>query len=177
MYSQKDYAKIEKKLLIRRLAVYIICGALLCAAIVAIVLSVQDWKGYLHKDSFGEEVVNRLFTHIKLYPLAFILPVIALCALIFGEGIFVSPVRHYRDYVRQALEGKTRSLECCFKFVETTPVLREGVWVLPVTASTGDIEKDKDDRLLYFDSLLPFPEWKKGEALQLTVHDRFIVNY
>ena len=104
MYSQEDYAKIEKKLLIRRLAVYIICGALLCAAIVAIVLSVQDWKGYLHKDSFGEEVVNRLFTHIKLYPLAFILPVIALCALIFGEGIFVSPVRHYRDYVRQALD-------------------------------------------------------------------------
>ena len=177
MYSREDYAKIEKKLLMRRLAVYIICGALLCAAVVTIILSVGEWKGYLHRDGSGEEAVNSLFTHIKLYPLAFVLPIVALCALIFGEGVFVSPVRHYRDYVKQALEGKTRGLECRFKDAEKTPVLREGVWVLPVTASTGDIEKDNDDRLLYFDSLLSFPDWKKGDSLQLTVHDRFIVNY
>lgn len=177
MYSEEDCSKIEKKLLIRRLAVYITGGILLAAAILFIVMSVRDWGGYLHRDASGEETVNRLSTHIKLYPLSFILPITAGAVLIFGIGVFVMPVRSYRNYIKQAVYGKTHSLSCFFKSMDEGRVLRDGVWVLPVTVSASNMKKEEDDRQLYLDELVENPGWRSGDPLLLTVHDKFIVNF
>ncbi|MBO2516650.1 MAG: hypothetical protein CW338_05125 [Clostridiales bacterium] len=177
MYSREDYQKIEKQLRLRRLIVYLTGGLLLCASVTVLVLAVCDWSGSMHLDANGNEVTNRLLTHIQMYPFAFILPVLAGAVLIFGAGVFIMPVRRYRDYMKEALFGKTRSLSCMFKEYDPAAVLRDGIWVLPVLVSEGSLKDEKDDRQLYFDNRLPFPAWEEGTALQLTTHDKFIVNY
>lgn len=177
MYSEEDFSGISRKLLTRRLIVYITGGLILCAAVISIVLAVKDWGGSMHRDENGEEIANELLTHVKLYPLSFILPLLAGFVFIFGMGVFIAPVRRYRDYVSLALNGRTRSLPCIFKECESTHVLREGVWVLPVTVSAKDIKNEADDRQLYFDELADLPDWKQGDRLLLTTHDKFIVGY
>ena len=50
--------------------------------------------------------------------------------------------------------------------------LRDGVKYYPMMISVGDMENPEDDRLFYFDANLPRPDWKTGEMLTVTAHDK-----
>ena len=59
-----------------------------------------------------------------------------------------------------------------FKEMETQIVMRDGVQYYPMMISVGDMEDPEDDRLFYYDAYLPRPDWKPGELLTLTAHDK-----
>ena len=41
-----------------------------------------------------------------------------------------------------------------------------------MTLNGGDMESQEDDRLFYYDANLPRPDWKRGEQITVTAHDK-----
>ena len=91
---------------------------------------------------------------------------------IFCYGMLLSPVIAYRKHLDEVLHGKVRSTTGAFKEMETQAVMRDGVKYYPMLISVGDMEDPEDDRLFYYDANLPRPEWKIGEMLTVTAHDK-----
>ena len=91
---------------------------------------------------------------------------------IFGYGMLLSPVIAYRRHLDEVLHGRVRSTTGAFKEMEAQTVMRDGVKYYPVMISVGDMENPEDDRLFYYDANLPRPDWKTGEMLTVTAHDK-----
>lgn len=91
---------------------------------------------------------------------------------IFSYGLLLYPVIAYSRHLDDVLHGRVRSLTGAFKEMEESPVVREGVYYYPMMLSVGDMEDPEDDRLFYYDANLPRPDWKKGETLTVTAHDK-----
>ena len=91
---------------------------------------------------------------------------------IFSYGMLLSPVIAYRRHLDEVLHGKVRSTTGVFKEMENQPVMRDGVRYYPMMISVGDMENPEDDRLFYYDANLPRPDWKMGETLTVTAHDK-----
>lgn len=94
--------------------------------------------------------------------------------LIAGLHLFILPVRKYRDFLKAAAHGKTRRDELAFQAVEAVPVLREGIKVYPVMMLAEHTKEGLEERQYYYDANLPLPDWKRGERLALTSHERLI---
>lgn len=92
--------------------------------------------------------------------------------IIFFYELFVAPVAAYQKHIDNALNGRTRSLTGAFKEMESTAVMREGVRYYPLLLNVGDMDSPEDDRLFYYDCNLPLPEWKTGDLLTVTAHDK-----
>ena len=41
-----------------------------------------------------------------------------------------------------------------------------------LTVNVGNMESEEDDRLFYYDANLPRPDWRRGEMLTVTAHDK-----
>lgn len=91
---------------------------------------------------------------------------------IFAYGLLLYPVIAYSRHLDDVLHGRVRSLTGTFKEMEEGAVIREGVYYYPMMLSVGDMENPEDDRLFYYDANLPRPDWKKGETLTVTAHDK-----
>ena len=91
---------------------------------------------------------------------------------IFCYGLLLSPVIAYRKHLDEVLHGRVRSTTGAFKEMETQIVMRDGVKYYPMMISVGDMENPEDDRLFYYDANLPRPDWKSGEMLTVTAHDK-----
>ena len=146
MYTEQDYADIRGQVKRRFLALSVPAALLLAGVIVSFVLRIR-W----------------LTTGLSL-----LLGV--LC--IFGYGMLLSPVIAYRRHLDEVLHGRVRSTTGAFKEMEEQAVLRDGVRYYPMMLSVGDMENPEDDRLFYYDANLPRPDWKIGEMLTVTAHDK-----
>ena len=91
---------------------------------------------------------------------------------IFAYGLLLYPVVAYGRHLDDVLHGRVRSLTGAFKEMEESAVIREGVYYYPMMLNVGDMEDPEDDRLFYYDANLPRPDWKKGETLTVTAHDK-----
>ena len=91
---------------------------------------------------------------------------------IFCYGMLLSPVIAYGRHLDEVLHGRVRSTTGAFKEMETQAVMRDGVKYYPMMISVGDMEDPEDDRLFYYDANLPRPDWKVGEMLTVTAHDK-----
>lgn len=106
--------------------------------------------------------------------------IIALAALffsVFWTDLFMRPVKAYQRLLTHALHGRTRQYEYTYRDRESETVMRDAVKLVPLTMTEGDPKDEKNERLLYYDALLPFPEWKTGETLRLITHDKVIVGW
>ena len=56
--------------------------------------------------------------------------------------------------------------------MEEIAVDRDGVKYYPMMLSVGNMDDPEDDRLFYYDANLPRPDWKCGEMLTVTAHDK-----
>ena len=65
-----------------------------------------------------------------------------------------------------------RELTGAFKEMEEGTVVRDGVRYYPVLLNVGNMEGEEDDRLFYYDANLPRPDWRRGEMLTVTAHDK-----
>ena len=93
---------------------------------------------------------------------------------IFCYGMLLFPVIAYGRHLDNVLHGRVRSTTGAFKEMEEQPVLRDGVRYYPMMISVGDPENPEDDRLFYYDANLPRPEWKPGDMLTVTAHDKAV---
>lgn len=146
MYTEQDYADIRAQLKRRCIALGI--PALIVLAGV-IVLSVF---------------------RLKILTMALTIVLGAYC--IFVYSMLLHPVMAYRRHLDHVLHGRVRTLTGAFKEMEEGTVIRDGVHYYPMIINVGDMESQEDDRLYYYDANLPRPDWKKGEMLTVTSHDK-----
>ena len=146
MYTEQDYTDICNQLKRRWLALGFPAAVLFVAVIVSFVF------------------------RIKWLTIALSVALGAFC--IFSYGMLLSPVIAYRRHLDEVLHGKVRSTTGAFKEMENQPVIRDGVKYYPMMISVGDMENPEDDRLFYYDANLPRPDWKTGEMLTVTAHDK-----
>ena len=109
---------------------------------------------------------------LRIRWLTIVLSVLLGAFCIFSYGMLLSPVIAYRRHLDEVLHGKVRSTTGVFKEMENQPVMRDGVRYYPMMISVGDMENPEDDRLFYYDANLPRPDWKMGETLTVTAHDK-----
>lgn len=91
---------------------------------------------------------------------------------IFVWSMALSPVRAYQKHLENVLHGITRELTGAFKEMDEEAVIRDGVRFYPMLLNVGDMNKEMDDRLFYYDAALPRPDWQKGEMLTIVSHDK-----
>ena len=91
---------------------------------------------------------------------------------VFVYGMLLSPVVCYERHLDEVLNGRVRELTGAFKEMEEGTVVRDGVRYYPVLLNVGNMESEEDDRLFYYDANLPRPDWRRGEMLTVTAHDK-----
>ena len=146
MYTEQDYQDIRGQIKRRFFVLGIPALLLLAAVIVSFVFRIK-W-------------------------LTMVLSLVLGAGCIFCYGMFLSPVIAYGRHLGEVLHGRVRSTTGAFKEMETQTVMRDGVKYYPMMISVGDMENPEDDRLFYFDANLPRPDWKIGEMLTVTAHDK-----
>ena len=146
MYTEQDYRDICGQIRQRSFALGIPAVLLLAGVIVSFVFRVK--------------------------PLTMGLSVLLGVFCIFGYGMLLYPVIAYGRHLDEVLHGRVRSTTGAFKEMEEQAVMRDGVKYYPMMLSVGDMENPEDDRLFYYDANLPRPDWKVGEMLTVTAHDK-----
>lgn len=146
LYTEQDYTDIRAQLK-RRLIALCIPAALMLSGVVASFVFRLRWV------TIGGTVLLGAF-------------------LIFTYGLFLAPLIAYSHHLDDVLHGRVRSLTGAFKEMEEGTVIRDGVRYYPLLLNVDDLENPEDDRLFYFDANLPRPEWKQGERLTVTAHDK-----
>ena len=109
--------------------------------------------------------------------LTVILSIMCFSLLAFGWLGFCVPLRQYRKHVEHALNGRTRQTEGRFMSMEEEPVTREGLRFYPFMINVGEQQLPKDDRLFYYDALLPRPAWQPGQRLCITSYDNRVTDW
>lgn len=146
MYTEQDYADIcaqKKKRLI------------LCAIPMAILFAV---------------LVYSLVIRLEILTVA--TTILLGCIWIFVYGLFIKPVSAYCKHMDLVMHGRVRTLTAAFKEMDDTPALRDGVQYYAMLMNVGRMDDEEDDRLFYYDANLPRPDWKQGEMLTITYHDK-----
>lgn len=146
MYTEQDYADIQAQIKQRRMIMMIPGVLLLAGVIVSFVFRVK-W----------------LTTALSLLLGA---------GWIFFHGLLISPLTAYRRHLDEVLHGRTRTTTGAFKEMEETTMDRDGVKYYPMMLNVGSMDDPEDDRLFYYDANLPRPDWKTGDMLTVTAHDK-----
>ena len=146
MYTEADFQEITQQKNKRMLLFFIPAALLLAGVVVSFIFRVK----YL---TMGLTVLLGAY------------------AIFFWE-MSIAPLIAYQRHIDTALRGRTRSLTGAFKEIETTDVVREGVRYFPMLLNVGDMNDPEDDRLFYYDRNLPVPDWKTGDKLTVTAHDK-----
>lgn len=139
----------------------------------------QDIRGQIRQRSFALGIPAVLLLAgviasfvFRVKPLTMGLSVLLGVFCIFGYGMLLYPVIAYGRHLDEVLHGRVRSTTGAFKEMEEQAVMRDGVKYYPMMLSVGDMENPEDDRLFYYDANLPRPDWKVGEMLTVTAHDK-----
>ena len=152
MYTENDLFAIERQLR-RRVCGLVIPSVLLLAGIVISVLP-----------------------GVRLQWLTVTLTLLLGVTIIFGYGMFLSPITAYRQHLKNALYGRRHPIDVRFKYLKQDPCLRDGVTFYPMMVSEGDINDEEDDRLFYYDIQKPLPQLEPGTPLHIVYHDKSIMS-
>ena len=146
MYTEQDLTDIQAQIRKRLLLLSIPTALLLAGIVVSLVFRVQA--------------------------MTIVLTVVLGCMWIFCYGLLLAPLRAYGRHLDDVLHGITRTTTGAFKEMEEQIVDRDGVKYYPMMLNVGSMEDEADDRLFYYDANLPKPDWKLGETLTVTAHDK-----
>lgn len=111
---------------------------------------------------------------VRLEWLTTVLTIVLGIVAIFCLDMFILPLTHYEKHLAHALNGKTRQITGCLKEMEDNVVDKDGLSFYPVIININKMENEEDDRLLYWDALLPRPQWEIGQKLTFTSYDKRI---
>ena len=151
MYTQQDLDTLSRQQKKR----WIILGAV-CALILASIIY-----------SFS----------IRVEPLTAALTLLLGALLIFFYDLTLKPLRCYSAFLRNALYGRTRELDCTYLGMDEDLSLVDGVQYYALSLEQRDEDSGElFERMLYWDALKPKPRLEKGDKLHITYHDRMVVN-
>lgn len=111
---------------------------------------------------------------IRIEWLTALLAVLLGIVLFFCLDMFIYPLSRYEKHLSHALNGKTRQITGRLKELEETAVDKEGLRFYPVILNIGRMDNEEDDRLFYWDALLPRPNWQPSQQLTITSYDKRI---
>ena len=94
------------------------------------------------------------------------------CFCVFFYGLLIQPVMAYQRRLEDVLFGRTRDTTGVFKGMEEKTALRDGVEYYPFLLNVGDKNAEEDDRLFYYDANLPRPDWRPGDRITVTSHEK-----
>lgn len=146
MYTEQDYADICSQIKRRWLLLSIPALLLLAGVIVSFVFRIR-W-------------------------LTIGLSLLLGAGAIFCYGLLLAPLMAYKRHLNDVLHGRTRTTTGAFKEMEEVAVDRDGVKYYPMMLSVGNMDDPEDDRLFYYDANLPRPDWKIGDMITVTAHDK-----
>lgn len=148
MYTAEDLAAISR----RRLRYRIIMWAITAVMVTGMVLSlVHRWEA-------------------AGYTLAFLLTF----GWIFAIGMFGSPIRSYREYVRDMLEGRDRQFDGTVAYVEKEDSRQKGMSFRVVHVREDGAAENDPDRILYYDTVkLPMP-FAEGDRMHFVSFGNYI---
>lgn len=146
MYTEQDYADIRAQVKKRAILLSLPCLAMLAGVIAAFI--------------YRQKLLTMGLT------------ILLGAFMIFSYGLLLYPVIAYGRHLDEVLHGRVRQLTGAFKEMEEGAVVRDGVQYYPMTLNVGDMESQEDDRLFYYDANLPRPDWKRGEQITVTAHDK-----
>lgn len=151
MYTQEDYAAIDRQFKKRSGWVLFSVAMLLTGLIVSFVIRIQ-WLSVLLMVTTG-------FLAIFLW------------------GLVLSPLNAYRKFLRDLLGGRKREYSGQFQCFEKLTTMRDGVSFYPFLLTIRDADNEKDERLLYWDSNLPLPQWNEGAQLWVSTFDKSVFTW
>lgn len=75
------------------------------------------------------------------------------------------------------LYAKNRTVQGRFKGFINSPAKRDGVIFTPFYINVGETDDEEDERLFYYDSNMPLPNWSDNDLISITSHDKSVVKW
>ncbi len=151
MYSENDLVNTQKAVKRASLLMFIPAAVLLAGAIFAFVVRIK-W-------------------------LTILLTALAGSWMVFSHQLFVIPRKGYMEHVRSALRIARKEAEGYYLRMEETPVERNNVMFYAFYLNVGEKQDPEDDRLFYYDALMPLPDWKSGDRILVRSYDKFVSSW
>ena len=151
VYTQEDYTAIDRQYKRRLLWCLTPVAILLIGLIISFIIRIE-W-------------------------LSALLLIVAGALFIFLWDTVLSPVLAYRKFLRDLLSGRKRDYIGRFQGFESQNIMREGIPCRPFMLNVGDGKNEKDDRLLYWDTQMPLPEWQEGMKLRVSTFDKSVCDW
>lgn len=112
---------------------------------------------------------------LRLQILTMILSFLCGAWLIFSFDCLLRPLKKYERHMTDCLHGRTHEVPVYFRAITDEESLVDGVYFRAV--ETVEAEGDKpSERLFYWDSRLPWPDYAEGKKLLVTYHDHAIAD-
>ena len=92
------------------------------------------------------------------------------------EPLTIALVIRYRTHVYSVLHGITHTVRAVFDHLDLDDSLVDGVNYRAMHVLCQDEKGDDYERLFYWDLQKPLPAYEKGQALEITYHDREIAD-
>ena len=108
--------------------------------------------------------------------LTIVLAVLICFWAIFYIGTQILPRLQYRTHVSSMLHGITHKVKAVFQSFDMDESVVDGVRYRAMNVTCEDERGETYDRLFYWDLEKQLPDYVKGQALEVTFHDREIAD-
>ena len=102
--------------------------------------------------------------------------ILILAGLIAAYDLAIKPLVCYRRHLNNVLHGRVRESTLPFVALGEDVNMVDGVAYRAMTCQDTDGKGRPYDRLFYFDSLKPFPDFAEGEMLHIIHHDLVVAD-
>jgi len=148
MYTAEDLARINRRRMHYRIVMWAITAALAAGMVLSLI---HRWE-------------------VAGYVLAFLVTF----GWIFAIGMFGSPIRSYREFVRDMLEGRDRRFDGTVAHIETQDSQQKGMKFRVVHVREDGAAEGDPDRILYYDTeKLPMP-FAEGDRMHFVSFGNYI---
>ena len=113
---------------------------------------------------------------VRSEPMTIVLAVLLCFWSIFYISLQIVPLMRYRTHVQSVLHGITHTVRAVFQQFDSDDSLVDGVNYRAMHVLCQNENGDDYGRLFYWDLQKTMPAYEKGQALEITYHDREIAD-
>ena len=157
MYTEQELSQVKETLTKRR---WLVCAP--CAAVLALAIAVFVYGQLTRNDSLWLVTVG--------------LTVLGGGAFLFFYGVYLRPMRYYRQHVERMLHGVKRETMGVWKSFSDALCERDGISCHSMYINVGDSDEEQDDRLFYYDACKPQPAFAAGARVTVVSNDKMVAD-
>ncbi len=162
MYSVEDFNEVSKQLKNR----WRVFWSIIAFGVAGVVVSFLLRYGALTNTQ--SEIVTDIFSLVAAFA--------AICYF----GLWITPVRRYRKFLYNLLNGRTREAEGYVTEIEDKAITVDGVQCVAFMINIGENQEKRraeDDRLYSYDSNLGDVPFSVGEKVHIVSSDKMVASY